>query len=135
MTVSRRKAVFIMIGESERADGIAGDAVDLGGGVDLVDAVGLDQGAGGDLAGAGLFARGGGGKGEGRAGAQAEHAGDDAGVAHADADDVGVVVHALEEAHQGDVVGERLGGGDDLDEVGLEGLRCARRCRRDPWWR
>ncbi len=55
------------------------------------------------------------------AGADAEDAGDDAGVAHADADDVGVVVHALEEAHQGDVVGEGLGGGDDLDEVGLEG--------------
>ena len=44
-----------------------------------------------------------------------------AGVAHADADDVGVVAHALEEADEGDVVDERLGGGDDLDEVGIEG--------------
>ncbi len=43
-------------GRERAADGVAGDAVDLGGGVDLVDAVGLDQSAGGDLAGAGLFA-------------------------------------------------------------------------------
>src|ERR1700722_7969533 len=37
-------------------------------------------------------------------------------------DDVGVVVHALEEAHHRDVVVERLRRGDDLDEVRLEGL-------------
>ena len=135
MTVSRRKAVFIMMGESELTDGIAGDTVDLGGGVDLVDAIGFDQGAGGDLAGAGLFAGGGGGEGEGAAGADAEDAGDDAGVAHADADDVGVIVHALEEADEGDVVGEGFGGGDDLDEVGVEGGDALDRCRRDPWWR
>ena len=103
------------------ADGVAGDAIDFGGGVDLIDAVGFDQGACGDLAGAGLFADGGCGKGEGAAGADAEDARDDAGVAHADADDVGVIVHPLEEAHEGDVVGERLGGGNDLDEFGLEG--------------
>ena len=108
-------------GRERGADGIAGDAVDLGGGVDLVDAVGLDEGAGGDLAGAGFFAGSGGGEGEGGAGADAEDAGDDAGVAHADADDVGVVVHALEEADEGDVVDQGLGGGDDLDEVGIEG--------------
>ena len=108
-------------GRERAADGVAGDAVDLGGGVDLVDAVGFEQGAGGDLAGAGLFAGSGGGKGEGAAGAHAEDAGDDAGVAHADADDVGVIVHALEEAHEGDVVGQSLGGGDDLDEVRLKG--------------
>ena len=63
----------------------------------------------------------GGGEGEGRAGADAEDARDDTGIAHADADDVGVVVHLLEEAHESDVVGEGLGGGDDLDEVGREG--------------
>ena len=109
-------------GRERGADGIAGDAVDLGGGVDMVDAVGLDEGAGGDLAGAGLFAGSGGGEGEGAAGAHAEHAGDDAGVAHADADDVGVVVHAFEEADEGDVVDQGLGGGDDFDEVGGEAL-------------
>ena len=108
-------------GRERTADGVAGDAVDLGGRVDLVDAIGLDQGARGDLAGAGLFARGCGGEGEGAAGADAEHAGDDARIAHADADDVGVVVHALEEAHERDVVGKGLGGGDDLDEVRMEG--------------
>ncbi len=52
-------------GRERGANGIAGDAVDLGGGVDLVDPVGLDEGAGGDLAGGGFFARGGGGEGEG----------------------------------------------------------------------
>ncbi len=109
-------------GRERRLDGVAGYAVDLGGGVDVVDAVGFDEGAGGDLAGAGLFAGSGGGEGEGGAGADAEDAGDDAGVAHADADDVGVVVHALEEADEGDVVDQSLGGGDDFDEVGREGL-------------
>jgi hypothetical protein len=108
-------------GRERAANGVAGDAIDLGGCVDLIDAIGFDQRAGGDLAGAGLFAYGGGGEGEGRAGADAEDAGDDAGVAHADADDVGVILHAFDEAHEGDVVGERLGRGDDLDEVGLEG--------------
>ena len=68
-------------------DGVAGYAVDFGGGVDLVDAVGVEEGAGGDLAGCGLLALAGGGKGEGGAGANAEHAGDDACVAHGDADD------------------------------------------------
>ncbi len=110
-------------GRRERAaDGVAGDAVDLGGGVDLVDAVGFDQGAGGDLAGAGLFAGGSGGEGEGAAGADAEHAGDDSRIAHADADDVGVILHVLDETHEGDVVGEGLGGGNDLVEVGVKGL-------------
>lgn len=33
-----------------------------------------------------------------------------------------MIVHVLDEAHEGDVVGEGLGGGDDLDEVGMEGL-------------
>ena len=51
-------------GRERAADGIAGDAVDLGGGVDLVDAVGLDEGAGGDLAGPCFFSGGGGGEGE-----------------------------------------------------------------------
>ena len=50
-------------------DGIAGDLVDLGGGVDLVDPVGLDQRACRDLAGTGLFTSGCGGEGEGRASA------------------------------------------------------------------
>ncbi len=45
-----------MMGESDERMGFPGDAVDLGGGVDLIDAVGVDQGAGGDLAGSGLFA-------------------------------------------------------------------------------
>ena len=33
-----------------------------------------------------------------------------------------MVFHALEEAHQGEVVRERAGGRDDLDEVGCKGL-------------
>ena len=57
-----------------RTDGVSGYAIDLGGGVDVVDAVGLDEGACGDLAGAGFFTGGGGGKGEGGTGADAEDA-------------------------------------------------------------
>src|ERR1035437_4881472 len=109
-------------GRERRADGVAGDAVNLGGGVDVVDAVGFEQGTGGDLAGAGLFSGSGGGEGKGAACADAEHAGDDARFAHADTDDVGVVVHALEEADEGDVVEQGLCGGDDLDEVWCEAL-------------
>ena len=112
-------------GRERAADRVARHAVDLGGRVHLVDAVGLEQGAGGDLAGAGLLAQGGGGEGKGRSGAHAQHARDDPRVAHADADDVGVVVHALQEADEGEVVDQRLGGGDDLDEVGVEGLDAA----------
>ncbi len=104
------------------ADGVASDAVDLGGGVYLIDAVGFDERAGCDLSGRGLLACRGCGEGECTAGAEAEDARDDACVAHTDADDVGVLVHALDEAHEGEVVGEGLGRGDDLDEVGLEGL-------------
>ena len=108
-------------GRERAADRVASDAVDFGGVVNLIDAIGFDEGTRGDLTGAGLFADAGGGEGEGGAGAETEDAGDNAGVAHADADDVGVVFHALDETHEGDVIGERLGGGDDLDEVGLEG--------------
>ena len=108
-------------GRERAADGIAGDAVDLGSCVDLIDAIGFDQSTRGDLARAGFFANSGCGEGEGRAGANAEDARDDARVAHADADDVGVVFHALDEAHEGNVVDERLCSGYDLDEVGLEG--------------
>ena len=72
-------------------DGVAGDAVDFGGDVDVFDAVGFEEGAGGDLAGGGLLALGGGGEGEGGAGAEAEDAGDDAGGSHGDADDAGLV--------------------------------------------
>ena len=50
--------------------GIAGDAINLGGGIELVDAVGLAQGAGGKLSGAGLFAGSDGGEGELTSGAQ-----------------------------------------------------------------
>ena len=103
------------------ADGIAGHSVDFGGGVDLIDAPGFAQGAGFDLAGAGFFASVGSGKGEDAAGAEAEDAADDALLAHGDADDVGFVAATIEEAHHGDVVGEGFGGGDDFDELGLEG--------------
>ena len=108
-------------GRERVADGIAGDPVDLGGCVDVVDAVGLDQGAGGDLAGPGLLSGRGGREGEGAARPQAQHARDDARVPHADADDVRVIVHALQEADQGHIVHQRLGGGNDLDEVRIEG--------------
>ena len=111
-------------GRERAAYRVSGDAVDLGGCVDLLDPVGFDEGAGGDLAGSRLLAYGGSGEGERRAGAQAEHAGDDAGFPHADADDRGVrlVVDLAEEAHEREVVRQRTRGGNQLDVVRLEGL-------------
>ena len=47
---------------------------------------------------------------------------DDAGVAHTDTDDVGVVIHTLNEAHECDVVCETFSGWYDLNEVGLKGF-------------
>ena len=70
-------------------DGIAGDAEDARGLVELVEAVEIEQGARGDLAGRGFSAVGRGGEGEGCAGARAEDAADKAFFAHGDADDVG----------------------------------------------
>jgi hypothetical protein len=107
-----------------RLDRVAGHAIHLGGRIDLVHAVGFEQRACGDLAGCGLFAEAGRSEGEGRSGAQAEHTGDDAGLAHADADDgrIGLVFHALKKTHEGQVVGQRARGGDDLDELRLERL-------------
>ncbi len=49
----------------------------------------------------------------------AKHSADQALVAHAQADHVGHVPGALEKVHHHHVVGERLGGGDDLDELRL----------------
>ena len=103
-------------------DGVAGDAVDSGGKVDVLDAVGFLEGTSGDLSGCGFFAWGGGCEGEGRAGTKAEDARDDTGLSHADADDGSVIGDLLQQAHEGQVVGEGLGGGDDLGEVRLEGL-------------
>jgi hypothetical protein len=60
-------------------DGIAGDAVDARSLVEILDAVEIFEGADDDLAGSGGCAFAGGGEGEGRAGAQAEDAADDAG--------------------------------------------------------
>jgi len=102
------------------ADGIAGDSIDLGGGIDVVDAPGFAQGAGFNLAGAGFFSGMRGGEGEDGTGAEAEDAADDSLLAHGDADEVGFVAAAVEEAHHGDVVGQGFRRRDDFDELGLE---------------
>ncbi len=107
----------------ERAlDRVAGNAIDLGGSIHLIDAIGIDQRPRCDLPRPCLFARRSRGKGKRATRAHTQHARDDSGVAHADADDVGVVRHALKKADERDIVGQRLGGRDDLDEVWLERL-------------
>src|ERR1700690_3365337 len=63
-------------------DGIAGDSVDAGGGIDLVDAIDAAEVARTDLAGRGLRLGADGSEGERAAGAHAEHAADDALLAH-----------------------------------------------------
>ncbi len=104
------------------SDGVTGDAEDACGLIDLIDAVDLAQGAGVDLAGRGFrFLR----KrreGEGASCAGPEDAAQDAFFPHGDADDVGGERAVLDEAQDGEVVRERASGGDDFDEVGLEGF-------------
>ena len=103
-------------------DGVAGDAVDAGGLIELLDAVEVFESAGGHLAGGGFRAVGGGGEGEGAAGAEAENAADDAGLAHGDGDQLGVVRVCFEPGEQVEAGGQGGCGGDDFDEIGGEAL-------------
>ena len=101
-------------------DRIAGDSIDAGGGVDLLDAVDTAQIARADLAGRGFKIRADRAKGENAAGAHAEHAADDALLSHAQPDERVLVALGLQKLHHGHVVGECGGGGDDLVEVGRD---------------
>src|SRR5262249_12957035 len=98
--------------------GIAGDTEDAGGGINLVDAESIAQRARGKLSGSGLFTGIDGGKGELAAGANRKHAADHSLLTHAQADHGMRVAVLLHELHHHHVVVERVGGGDDLDEVG-----------------
>ena len=102
-------------------NGIAGDAEDARGLVELLEAVEVEEGARGDLAGSGFSAVGGGGESEGAAGAGAEDAADQAFFAHGDADHMGAERLVLDHAQDGEIVGQAAGRGDDLDEFGVEG--------------
>ncbi len=102
-------------------DGIAGHSKDAGCGVELVCAIEGAHGLGGDLAGRGLGSVGKRCEGERAAGARAEHAADEAFFAHGDAEHARGCRAVFDEAQDGEVVGEGLRGGDDLDEVGREG--------------
>ncbi len=98
-------------------DGIAGDAIDASGGIDLIDAVNAAQVARTDLAGSGFKIGADGGEGERAAGTHAEHAADDALLSHAQADQSMLAALRLQKLHHGHVVGKRGGGGDELVEV------------------
>ena len=105
-------------------DGIAGNAEDSRRLVELIQTVEVEHGARRDLAGRGSFGFGtiaGGGESERGALPRAENAADQPLFAHGDADDVGGEGAVFNEAEDGEVVGQGAGGGDDLDEVGLEG--------------
>ena len=115
------------------ADGVAGDAEDARGLVELVEAVEVEQSAHADLAGRGFFAVVGGGKGEGGAGARPEHAAEQALLAHGDADDVRRERAVFNELEHGEIVGQGAGGGNDFDVIGLEGFDARRRPVRGPW--
>ncbi len=99
-------------------DGIAGDSVDAGGGVDLLDAIDAAQIAGADLSGSGFGVGTDGAEGEDAAGAHAEHTADNALLAHAQAEEGVLVALGLEELHHRHIVREGGGGGDNLVEVG-----------------
>src|SRR3954452_17636259 len=98
-------------------DRVAGDSVYAGCVVHLLDAVSLTQRARRDLSGSGLFADGGGSKGELASGANAEHAADDALLAHTDAHHRPVVAGVFQELHHGYVVVKARRSANDLDEV------------------
>ena len=101
-------------------DRVACDAVNLGAGIDLVDAVDLAQGARGDLAGSSLLTRVGGGKRKRASGAHAQHAADDSRVAHQVADNGRVLVCAFQKADHCHVVRYCLCGRHQLVEVRRE---------------
>ena len=122
LTISRRKAALCSSGESEWADRVAGDSKDAGSRVEVLEPVDVAQGLGGDLAGSCFRSVGEGGEGEGGSGARTQNAADQAFFAHGDADDVRGERAVFDEPENGQVVGEVAGGGDDFDEVGLEGL-------------
>jgi len=103
-------------------DWVAGDAVDASCLVELFDAIEVPEGAGGDLAWGGFGSVVSGGEGEGRACAQAENAAYDAGLAHGDADDLGVAGAFGDPLQQFEAVGEGVSGADDFDEIRLEAL-------------
>ena len=107
-------------------DGVAGHAEDARRVVELLDAVEVAQGAGGGLAGGGFRALGERGKGEGRAGAQAQHAADQPLLAHGDAHHLSRAGAILDQLQDGQVVGQRLGRRNHFDEIRAGRPRCAR---------
>ena len=109
-----------------RTDRIPGHTINLGRSIHLVHPVCLEQRACRDLARRRLFSRRRRREREGRTGPQSKNARDDSSLTHADAHNAGVVAvfHLFQEAHQCQVVGERLGGGHNLHEL--------RRKRVDP---
>src|SRR5438105_11804006 len=100
---------------------IPGHAINPGGGIDLLDPVGVSQFRSRDLAGRRPLSFAGGSKGKHTAGAYAEQARDDSLLSHAKSDERVSVAALLEELHHGYVVIEDGGGGHDLVVVGWIG--------------
>src|SRR6202140_4626230 len=97
--------------------GIAGNSVDTGGGIDLLDAINSAQIAPADLPGRGFKVGADRAEGENAAGANAQHAADDALLAHAQPDERMLAAVRLQELHHGHIVGERGSSTDDFVEV------------------
>src|ERR1700758_315656 len=100
---------------------VAGHAVDLGGGVYLLETISLAQGAGGDLSRGRLLSRAGGGEGEDAAGTHAQDAADDPLLPHAQTDHGMLFAFPFEKLHHDYVVVERASGAYHLVIVGREG--------------
>src|ERR1035441_934736 len=105
-------------GRERMFDGIAGDSVDASGGVHLIDAVDAAQIERADLTRCSFEIGAHCAKGEGAAGAHAEHAADDALLSHAQPDQCMLAALRLQKLHHGHVVRERSGGRDDFVKVG-----------------
>src|SRR5271156_4214446 len=99
------------------SDRVSGNPVDARGGVQLLDAVEAAQLLRGDLSGSGLFSGTHGGKGEHAAGADSQHAADDALFAHAHPDQRMVVPSPPQKLDHGNVVGKRSRRADNFVEV------------------
>src|ERR1700688_2895499 len=104
-------------GRERMFHGIAGNSVDTGGGIDLLDAINSAQIPPADLPGRGFKVGADRAKGEYAAGANTQHAADDALLPHAQPDERMLVAVRLQELHHRHIVGERGSGTDDFVEV------------------
>src|SRR5712691_12669790 len=108
-------------GRERMGYGISSNTIDAGGGIDRLDAVEAAQLLRGGLAGSSFFSGTGRGEGEDTAGADSEHAANEALLPHAQANQRMSVGFAAQELNHGNVIGKSGGGADHFVEVGREG--------------